>query len=153
MRLKRTIREDVLHNHATVDERRRNQPCPMALQRLLLRAHQRNGELPGAALDAGCKQFGLREAVALHLAALVERRIRAMISRTTKAVSGRNPVATVNIPLSAMWRSAEIISKAKTACEASKHAITDHLADVRKMVDLGSGSYAHLRNILALRLS
>ncbi len=33
-----------------------------------------------------------------------------------------------------------VISKAKTACELSDHAIPDHFADVGKMVELGSGS-------------
>ncbi|WP_031387904.1 hypothetical protein [Desulfonatronum thiodismutans] len=33
-----------------------------------------------------------------------------------------------------------VISKAKTACEISGHAIGDHFAEVGKMVDLGSGS-------------
>ncbi len=32
------------------------------------------------------------------------------------------------------------MSKAKTACEVSKHAIADHFVEVNKMVDLGSGS-------------
>ena len=33
-----------------------------------------------------------------------------------------------------------VISKAKTACELSGHVVSDHFADVGKMVDLGSGS-------------
>lgn len=33
-----------------------------------------------------------------------------------------------------------VVSKAKTACEVSGHAIQDHFADVGKMVDLDSGS-------------
>jgi DNA-damage-inducible protein D len=33
-----------------------------------------------------------------------------------------------------------VVSKAKTACETSGHKVLDHFADVRKMVDLGSGS-------------
>lgn len=36
---------------------------------------------------------------------------------------------------------ASVISKAKTACEISGHAIADHFADVGKMVGLGSGSH------------
>ncbi len=32
-----------------------------------------------------------------------------------------------------------VVSKAKTACEISKHKVTDHFADIGKMVDLGSG--------------
>ena len=39
------------------------------------------------------------------------------------------------------WRNfTAVVSKAKTACEVSKHAIADHFVDVNKMVDLGSGS-------------
>ena len=34
----------------------------------------------------------------------------------------------------------KVVTKAKTACEASGHKISDHFADVGKMVDLGSGS-------------
>jgi DNA-damage-inducible protein D len=33
-----------------------------------------------------------------------------------------------------------VISKAKTACEISEHQVSDHFADVGKMVDLGPGS-------------
>ena len=33
-----------------------------------------------------------------------------------------------------------VLSKAKTACELSGHAVIDHFPDVRKMVELGSGS-------------
>lgn len=32
-----------------------------------------------------------------------------------------------------------VISKAKTACEVSGHAVSDHFADVGEMVELGSG--------------
>lgn len=40
------------------------------------------------------------------------------------------------------WRNvnSSAISKAKTACELSGHAISDHFVDVNKMIDLGSGS-------------
>jgi DNA-damage-inducible protein D len=38
-----------------------------------------------------------------------------------------------------------VISKARTACEVSGHAIADHFADVGKMVDLGSGSRRGIR--------
>jgi DNA-damage-inducible protein D len=34
----------------------------------------------------------------------------------------------------------KVLSKAKTACDVSRHQATDHFADVGKMVDLGSGS-------------
>ena len=30
-----------------------------------------------------------------------------------------------------------VVSKAKTACEGSKHRISDHFVDVSKMVELG----------------
>jgi len=33
-----------------------------------------------------------------------------------------------------------VVSKAKTACELSEPPISDHFADVSKMVELGSGS-------------
>lgn len=36
--------------------------------------------------------------------------------------------------------SSTVISKAKTACEVSEHAISDHFVGVKKMVELGSGS-------------
>lgn len=35
-----------------------------------------------------------------------------------------------------------VISKAKTACELSGHAIADHFADVGKMIELGKGDQA-----------
>ena len=35
------------------------------------------------------------------------------------------------------WRNFQaVVSKAKTACEVSEHAIADHFADVSKMVEL-----------------
>jgi len=33
-----------------------------------------------------------------------------------------------------------VVSKAKTACDLSKIRISDHFADVGKMVDIGSGA-------------
>jgi DNA-damage-inducible protein D len=40
----------------------------------------------------------------------------------------------------AEWRNfGAVVSKAKTACEISNNAISDHFVDVNKMVDLGSG--------------
>ena len=37
------------------------------------------------------------------------------------------------------WRNfSQVISKAKVACEVSGHEVSDHFADVSKMVDLGS---------------
>ena len=37
------------------------------------------------------------------------------------------------------WRNfGTVLGKAKTACELSDHAVTDHFVDVNKMVDLGA---------------
>lgn len=44
-----------------------------------------------------------------------------------------------------------VVSKAKTACEVSRHTITDHFADVGKMVDLGSGSQREVDDIMLTR--
>ncbi|CAM5193754.1 hypothetical protein OURE66S_03476 [Oligella ureolytica] len=40
-----------------------------------------------------------------------------------------------------------VINKAKTACEVSGHAISDHFADVGKMVVLGSGSKREIDDV------
>ncbi len=44
-----------------------------------------------------------------------------------------------------------VISKAKTACEISGSNISDHFADVGKMVDLGSGSEREIQDIKLTR--
>lgn len=44
-----------------------------------------------------------------------------------------------------------VVAKAKTACEVSGHAVTDHFADVGKMVDLGSGSQREISDIMVTR--
>ncbi len=52
----------------------------------------------------------------------------------------------------AEWRNFIIvIGKAKTACEVSDQAISDHFVDVNKMVDLGSGSQREVDDIMLTR--
>lgn len=50
------------------------------------------------------------------------------------------------------WRNfTAVVSKAKTACEVSGHAIGDHFVDVSKMVALGSGSQREIDDIMLTR--
>ena len=44
-----------------------------------------------------------------------------------------------------------VVFKAKTACEVSGHAVSDHFADVSKMVDLGSGSQREVDDLMLTR--
>jgi DNA-damage-inducible protein D len=44
-----------------------------------------------------------------------------------------------------------VISKAKTACEISKHNIFDHFADVRKKVAIGSGAETEVLDMILTR--
>lgn len=44
-----------------------------------------------------------------------------------------------------------VVSKARTACEVSGHAVEDHFADVGKMVDLGSGSRREVDDLMLTR--
>ena len=50
------------------------------------------------------------------------------------------------------WRNfLNVISKAETACEVSGHKVSDHFADVSKMVGLGSGSQREVEDVMLTR--
>ncbi len=52
----------------------------------------------------------------------------------------------------AEWRNFQaVLSKARTACEVSGHAVSDHFVDVNKMVDLGSGSRREVDDLMLTR--
>ena len=44
-----------------------------------------------------------------------------------------------------------VVGKAKTACEVSGHSIGNHFVDVNKMVELGSGAFREIDDILLTR--
>ena len=52
------------------------------------------------------------------------------------------------------WRNfTTVIIRARTACEVSGHAVTDHFVDVNKMVDLGSGARREIDDVMLTRFA
>jgi DNA-damage-inducible protein D len=49
------------------------------------------------------------------------------------------------------WNFTAVVIKAKTVCDVSGHAVSDHFVDVNKMVDLGSGSQREVDDIVLTR--
>ena len=52
----------------------------------------------------------------------------------------------------AQWRNFElVIDKAKSACQTAGHAVSDHFADVSKMIQLGKGAERAVEDIMLTR--